>query len=129
MRDLTEDRSDRLGIQRRAVGLSRGSAPAPESLVEVAEERRDVGVGWVVVQDPVGDPFEGAVVTIDRIQTARHTARRRRCSPRSPRVPIQMLGVDPSHPFPPGLNPVLDRCIRDEHAVIAPQGPAGGAIG
>src|SRR5512135_2346179 len=31
--------------------------------------------------------------------------------------------------FPPGLDPVLDRGVGDEHAVVAPQGPAGGAVG
>src|SRR6516225_4185238 len=31
--------------------------------------------------------------------------------------------------FPPGLDPVLDRGERDEHAVVAPQGPLGGAVG
>src|SRR5262245_45648266 len=30
--------------------------------------------------------------------------------------------------FPPGLDPVLDRGEGDEHAVVAPQGPAGGAV-
>src|SRR5512135_3597725 len=30
--------------------------------------------------------------------------------------------------FPPGLDPVLDRGAGDEHAVVAPQGPAGGAV-
>src|SRR5512142_1277804 len=31
--------------------------------------------------------------------------------------------------FPPGLDPVLDRGVGDEHAVVAPQRPAGGAVG
>src|SRR5512135_641301 len=31
--------------------------------------------------------------------------------------------------FPPGLDPVLDRGGGDEHAVVAPQSPAGGAVG
>ena len=31
--------------------------------------------------------------------------------------------------FPPGLDPVLDRGVGDERAVIAPQGPCGRAIG
>src|SRR5512142_1482089 len=31
--------------------------------------------------------------------------------------------------FPPGLDPVLDRGGGDEHAVVAPQGPFGGAVG
>src|SRR3954470_11220147 len=30
--------------------------------------------------------------------------------------------------FPPGLDPVLDRGEGDEHAVVAPQGPLGGAV-
>src|SRR5262249_46665141 len=31
--------------------------------------------------------------------------------------------------FPPGLDPVLDRGVGDEHPVVAPQGPFGGAVG
>src|SRR4051794_30398143 len=31
--------------------------------------------------------------------------------------------------FPPGLDPILDRGVGDEHAVVAPQGPSGGAVG
>src|SRR3954466_13845232 len=31
--------------------------------------------------------------------------------------------------FPPGLDPVLDRGVGDEHAVIAPEAPTGRAIG
>ena len=30
--------------------------------------------------------------------------------------------------FPPVLDPVLDRGVRDEHAVIAPEAPTGRAI-
>src|SRR5262245_23879597 len=30
--------------------------------------------------------------------------------------------------FPPGLDPVLDRGAGDEHAVVTPQGPLGGAV-
>src|SRR5947208_8032021 len=30
--------------------------------------------------------------------------------------------------FPPGLDPVLDRGVGDEHAVLAPEGPTGGPI-
>src|SRR5512135_788090 len=31
--------------------------------------------------------------------------------------------------FAPGLDPVLDRGVGDAHAVVAPQGPSGGAVG
>src|SRR5437764_787538 len=31
--------------------------------------------------------------------------------------------------FPPGLDPVLDGGVGDEHAMIAPQGPSGTAVG
>src|SRR5215813_11383370 len=31
--------------------------------------------------------------------------------------------------FPPGLDPVLDRGVGDEGAMIAPEGPFGGALG
>ena len=70
MGDLTEDRSDRLGYrgQPSVVVPLRVGPPRRESLVEVAEGRRDVGVGRVVVQDQVGDPFEVRMSTIDRIQ-------------------------------------------------------------
>src|SRR3954447_21904834 len=30
--------------------------------------------------------------------------------------------------FPPGLDPVLDRGVRDEHAVVAPEAPTSGAV-
>ncbi len=30
--------------------------------------------------------------------------------------------------FPPGLDPVLDRCERDKDAMVSPQTPTGGAI-
>src|SRR5438874_12589706 len=39
------------------------------------------------------------------------------------------VGIRRSAFFPPGLDPVLDRGVGDEHAVIAPQGPSGTAIG
>jgi len=31
--------------------------------------------------------------------------------------------------FPPGLDPIRDRGRRDEHAVVTPEGPTGGAVG
>src|SRR5512142_2694880 len=30
--------------------------------------------------------------------------------------------------FPPGLDPVLDRGVGDEHPVVTPQAPTGGAV-
>ena len=64
MRDLAEDRGDRLGIQRRAIGRdpTDGQPAGLEGGPESAEERRDVRVGRVVVEDLVGEPLEGAVV-------------------------------------------------------------------
>ena len=105
VRDLTEDRGDRLGIQRRAVGRDplEGQPARRESPVEAAEEGRDVRVGRVVVEDLVGEPLEGAVVD-DRQDAERpviqlvggDVAREvREC-------PVEMLGVDPSRRlFPP----------------------------
>ena len=71
--------------------------------MEAAEERRDVLVGRVVVQDLVGDPFEGAVVD-DRQDAERPVIQFvggdiagevREC-------PVQMIGVDPPRRlFPP----------------------------
>ena len=64
MRHVTEDRSDRLGIQLRAVGgdPTEGHSARLQGRVEAAEERLDVVVGRVVVEDLVGEPLEGAVV-------------------------------------------------------------------
>jgi hypothetical protein len=42
-----------------------------------------------------------------------------RCSPSRRRAPF----------FPPGLDPVLDRGVGDEDAMIAPEAPAGGLVG
>src|SRR4051794_11389880 len=38
------------------------------------------------------------------------------------------VGIRRSAFSPPGLDPVLDRGVGDEHAVLAPEGPTGGAI-
>jgi hypothetical protein len=64
VRDLAEDRGDRLGIQRRAVGGDplEGQLAGLQGPPEVAEEGRDVRLSRVVVQDLVGDPLEGAVI-------------------------------------------------------------------
>jgi hypothetical protein len=64
VRDLTEDPGDRLGIQRRAVGRdpTDGQSAGLEGGPEPAEERRDVLVGRVVVEDLVRQSLEGAVV-------------------------------------------------------------------
>ncbi len=133
MRDLAEDRGDRLGIQRRAVGRDpRDGQPAGrEGGLEPAEEGRDVRVVGVVIEDLVGEPLEGAVVN-DR-QDAERPVIQLVDGDEAREVgegPVEMLGVDPSRRlFPPGLDPVLDRGVGDEHAMVAPEGPFGGAIG
>src|SRR3982750_3790583 len=38
------------------------------------------------------------------------------------------VGIRRAAFFPPGLDPVLDRGIWDEDAVLSPEGPTGGAI-
>ena len=70
MRDLAEDRGDRLGIQRRAVGGDPldGQPTGRQGGMEAAEEGRDVHVRRVVIEDPVGEPLEGALSTIDKTQ-------------------------------------------------------------
>ena len=64
MRHLTEDRGDRLGIQRRAVGRDplEGQSPCRQARLEAAEERLDIDVGRVVVENLIEEPLEGAVV-------------------------------------------------------------------
>ena len=53
MRHLTEDRGDRLGIQRRAVGRDplEGQPSCRQGRLETAEERLDINVRRVVVED------------------------------------------------------------------------------
>jgi hypothetical protein len=64
VRDLTEDHGDRRRIQRRTVGRDplEGQTPRRQRPVEVAEQPHDIGVGRVVIEDAVGEPFEGAIV-------------------------------------------------------------------
>ena len=105
MKRRTEDHGDRLGIQRRSIGRDplEDQASRLQGLVEAAEERLDVLVGRVVVQDPVGEPLEGAV--IDARQDAERSVMKfvgcdvteevREC-------PIEMIGIDPQRRlFPP----------------------------
>ena len=72
MRHRTEDCGDRLGIQRRAVGRDplEDQPACLQGRPEAAEERLDVDLGRVAVQDVVGQPFEGAVID-DRQDTER----------------------------------------------------------
>ena len=64
MRDLAEDLGNRPGIQLRAVGRDplEDQPACPEGPMEPAEEGRDVLVGRVVIEDLVGEPFEGAII-------------------------------------------------------------------
>ena len=109
MRHRTEDRGDRLGIQRRTVGRDPlEDQPARlQGQLEAAEERLDVLGGRIAVEDLVGEPLEGAVVD-DRQDAERSvielvggdvTREVREC-------PIEVVGVDPSRRlFPPRPRP------------------------
>ena len=129
MRHLTEDRGDRLGIQRRAVGRDplEGQSARLQGGMEAAEERLDVLVGRVVVEDLVDEPLEGAVVD-DREDAERAVIQLvgGDIAREVGQGPVEIVGVDPSRRlFPPGLDPVLDRGVGDEDAVLTPEGPAG----
>ena len=64
MGHFAEDRGDRLGVQRRAVGGDpfEDQATRLEGGLEAAEERLNVAVGRGVVEDLIGGPLEGAIV-------------------------------------------------------------------
>lgn len=64
VRDITEDLQDRLGIESRAVGRDslELQATAIEDHLEAAEERQDILVGRIVVEDFVEKPLELSVV-------------------------------------------------------------------
>jgi len=64
MRHLAEDRGDRPGVERRAIGRDpmEDQAASLQGRVEAAEERLDVAVGRVVVEDLIDEPPEGPVV-------------------------------------------------------------------
>jgi hypothetical protein len=64
MRHRAEDRGDRLGIQRRTVGRDplEDQSSRRQGGVEAAEERLNITVGRVVVEDLIEQPLEGAVV-------------------------------------------------------------------
>ncbi len=64
VRDLTQDRGDRLGIECRTVGRDplEGQSARGEGVVEPPKEGRDVRVVRVVIEDFRGEPLEGAVV-------------------------------------------------------------------
>ena len=122
---VAENRGDRCGVQRRAVGRDplEGESARFQSGVEATKEGHDVGLGGVVVEDLVGQPLECPVID-DRQDAERPVIQlvggdvtgevRQR--------PVEIVGVDLSRRlFPPGLDPVLDRCVGDEHAVIAPE--------
>lgn len=109
MRHLTEDRGDRLGIQRRAIGRDPLEAQAAclEGGLEATEERLDVAVGRVVVENLIEEPLEGSVVD-DRedakgavIQLVGGNVTRE-----VGQRPIEVVGVDPSRRlFPPRPRP------------------------
>ena len=99
--------------------------------MEAAEERFDVLGRRVAAQDVVGEPLVGAVVD-DREDAERAVIQLvgRDVAREVGECPVEVFGLALSRRlFPPGLDPVLDRGVRDEHAVVAPQGPAGGAVG
>ncbi|MEJ7640303.1 MAG: recombinase family protein [Singulisphaera sp.] len=109
MRHFTENGGDRPGIERRAVGRDplEGKAPRLQGRVESAQERLDVRVGRVVIEDLVDEPLEGAVVD-DREDAegpviqfiGSDVAREVR------QGPVEIVGVDPSRRlFPPRPRP------------------------
>lgn len=109
MRHSTEDGGDRLRIQRRAVGRDplEGQAPRLQGRVESAEERLDVLVGRVVIENLVDDPLEGAV--IDDREDAEGSVIQFIGSDVAREVrqgPVEVIGVDPSRRlFPPRPRP------------------------
>ncbi len=119
MRYLTEDRGDRTRIERRAVGrdpLARASPARLQRGLKAVEERHDVLVSRVVVEDLVDQPLEGPVVD-DRedaerpiIQlVGRDIAREVRQSP------VEVVGVDPSvRLFPPRPRPSFGSLRRGQ---------------
>jgi hypothetical protein len=109
MRHVAEDRGDRLGIERRAVGgdpLEDQSSRLQRG-VEAAEERLDVHVGRVVVEDLIDEPLEGAVVA-DREDAERAVIQLvgGDGSREVRQGPIEVLRVDPPRRlFPPRPRP------------------------
>ena len=133
MGDVAEDCGDRLGIKRRAITGDplEGQTAGRQGPLEAAEQRHDVLVNRIAVEDLVEQPLEGAVVddredaegSVIQLVNGDEAREVRQC-------PVEMLGIDPPRRlFPPGLDPVLDRGVRDKHAVVAPEGPFGDAIG
>ena len=109
MRHLTEDRGDRLGIQRRTVGRDplEGQPPRRQTGLETAKERLDIDVGRVVVEDLIEEPLEGPVVddredakwAVIELVVGDVAREVRQC-------PVEVGGVDPSRRlFPPRPRP------------------------
>ena len=106
---VAEDRDNRIGVQRRAVGRDPlETQPARfQRGAEATEECHDVGAGGVVVEDLEGKTLEGAVVdnredaewTVIQL-VSRDVAREVR------QRPIEVVGVDPwRRLFPPRPRP------------------------
>jgi len=109
MRHIAEDRGDRFGVQRRAVGCDPLEAqPARvQGGMEAAEERFNVAVGGIVVEDLVGEPLEGAVID-DREDAERSVIELVRCDEAREirQRPVEVVGVDSSRRlFPPRPRP------------------------
>jgi hypothetical protein len=109
VRHLAEDRGDRLGIQRRAIGRDplEGQAARLQGGLEAAEERLDVLAGRVVVEDLVDEPLEGAVID-DREDAERAVIQLvgRDVSREVRQGPIEIFRVDPPRRlFPPRPRP------------------------
>ena len=109
MGPIAEDRGDRLGVQRRAVGgdpLEDQAARLQVGLGAV-EERLDVFVGRVVAEDLVGEPLEGTIV--DDRQDAERAVRQLVGGDEAREVgecPVEVIGRDPPRRlFPPRPRP------------------------
>jgi hypothetical protein len=109
MRHLAEDRGDRPGIERRAVGGDplEDQFSRLQSGVEAAEEGLDVLVSRVVVEDLIGEPLEGPVVD-DREDAERPVIQLvgRDIAREVGQGPVEIVWVDPSRRlFPPRPRP------------------------
>ena len=128
-----EDLVNRLRIQLRTVGGDPvdGQPAARQDHLEPPEERPDIPVSRVVVQDLVAQPFEGAVVD-DRQDTEGAVVQlvSGEIPGEAVEGPIEVVvSIRATAFFSPGLHPVLDGGEGDEDPMVSPEVPTGGLIG